>query len=399
MVNPEQALRRFFPDPKDFTFALGLVKEAVRVAHAQNPRTWSLTFGADYLRLNTGRVEVFALYPNLIHLVVDADGVPSTVKVENRDIYVSIPGAGSLDLDPGECRRRIEAVREAWYSAIRTGAESARSASYRRYHNAAAVNYLKTVLPGFPMPEWSASDEKLVDLDRDDLSELKEGFLERFHDFGHFTDKNAQYWKEEREYKEEMRALCLRTLTPELLSSGEPDDLVTGALRVLKHTLKSTGKPQNVVNWRYFDFLPKQTTPEKTIFARAFRELLIGDSPSPERVEAYVARTWPAVRRAAGGKNLWAQSRIFPTFFLMMLNPGEDIAVRTDMFELASRGLLGESILENQPFSAKEYSAVLALADAVRDHLERWGWAPQDMIDVHSFLWVGTRESPKITED
>ena len=225
------------------------------------------------------------------------------------------------------------------------------------------------------------------------LEAMKERFLARVGDFGDFHDQGSRYWAHERAYKDEFAVRCRDALTPALFASiyTAGGAAVTAAVhRLLTSRLSTTGAPQNLLSWRYFDFLRKMEDPERAAFAPAFADLLYGEGPGTQRVGRFTRVMWPVWQRIQGG-NPYALSRNFPTLFLMMLHPGHDIAVRSDMFGAAARELLGDWLLRYAPFDAVQYQAVLDFARAVRRQLEAWTWRPRDMIDVHSFLWVATR--------
>jgi hypothetical protein len=176
-------------------------------------------------------------------------------------------------------------------------------------------------------------------------------------------------------------------------AAGTPQgaQAVAAVHRLLTARLETTGAPQNLLSWRYFDFLRKMDDAERAAFAPAFVDLLSSEGPSAGRVGRFTRVMWPAWRRIQGG-NPYALSRNFPTLFLMMLYPEHDVAVRSDMFGAAARELLGDWLLRYVPFDAVQYHAVLDFARAVRRQLEAWTWRPRDLIDVHSFLWVVTRD-------
>jgi hypothetical protein len=227
------------------------------------------------------------------------------------------------------------------------------------------------------------------------LEAMKERFLARVGDFGDFQDQGSRYWADERAYKEEVAARCREALTPTLFATaGTPEGaqaVVATTHRLLTARLKTTGAPQNLLSWRYFDFLRKMQDAERAAFAPAFGDLFFGQGVSAERVGRFVRVMWPSWQRTQGG-NPYALSRNFPTLFLMMLDPAHDVAVRSDMFGAAARELLGDWLLRYAPFDAVQYQAVLDFTRAVRRELEAWTWRPRDMIDVHSFLWVATRD-------
>lgn len=237
-----------------------------------------------------------------------------------------------------------------------------------------------------------------IRLDLAGLERMRETFLSRMDDFGDFGDVPSRYHADERAYKDELVRLCNATLTPELFAARTgPEDpehdqtVIDAALKVLTTRLESTGTPQNFVVWRNIEVLRQMTGVERAVFAPALGPLLHGSSRSEDRLDAFVPVMWPIWRRIRGG-NPYAATRLIPTFFLMLRDPRNDMAVRSDLVSRLVKLLLnGETILQYQPFNGANYRRVLALAGAVRDVLQRWGWYPRDLIDVQSFMWLGTR--------
>lgn len=230
-------------------------------------------------------------------------------------------------------------------------------------------------------------------LDVTQLAHLRDVFLERTPDFGDFTESSGEYWRRERAYKDELSALCRATL-PLALFEGDVEDRTSDILAAVRHVLTARlpthNSPQNLASWRYYDWVRLLRPAERLRFVRAMGPLLYGGGASVERVDAFSAAVWPAMRRVIGG-NPYAQARLFPSLFLMLIDPDQDIAVRTDIFKRAGSLLLGRPLLRGTLFGRAEYADVLAFAGAVRRQLEAWAWCPRDLIDVHSFLWIVTR--------
>jgi hypothetical protein len=235
-----------------------------------------------------------------------------------------------------------------------------------------------------------------VTLDPIELDRMKLLFLNRMYNFGEFTDAEGHYWNQERAYKQELAEIATESLPQSLFSETNTAAgtwaVVTATNHVLQTRLRTIDLKQNLLGWRYSDFLRKIELKDARRYAIAMGTLLYGDGPSPLRAEVFTKAIWPLLR-GKSGRNPFAEARLFPTLFLMLLYPQSDIAVRTDMFEIAARTLLGHRVLRNEIFSAAEYEDVLLFSAAVRDALELWGWRPHDMIDVHSFLWITTRTS------
>jgi hypothetical protein len=237
-------------------------------------------------------------------------------------------------------------------------------------------------------------DRDVFTIDAGAMERLKEIFLERVPDFGDFRDRAGTYWASERKYTEDIARLCRSMLTPEVLESPEDE---AAAERVIRTTLQFLSRripewngSQNLLGWRYFDFLRQAEGDERTRFASAFADLLIGAGETPDRVQRFTDAMWPIWQRTEGG-NPYALSRNFPTVFLMLFEPKSDIAVRADIFGTAAKLLTTDWVLRYRPFGAEDYRRVLTFSAAIHDSLEEWAWRPRDLIDVHSFLWIVMR--------
>jgi len=243
------------------------------------------------------------------------------------------------------------------------------------------------------------SDPQPIHYDRpnpDGLARLKANFLAELDDFNSFAEHRGGYWTAEREYKDLLVALYQARLRG--LVDASPEDLedarslVTEVRSVLTKRLSDRHPAQNLMSWRFFDFLTlsRLSETDTIAFAVAFRDLLRGPGDSAERVERFNA-VFARMVGTAGP----AATRSFPTLFLMLDRPQEDIYVRTDLFTEVHRRLYGAPLFNNAPLSAAEYRAVKDTAAALRATLEAWGWRPVDMIDVHSFLWCSQDAAPQ----
>jgi hypothetical protein len=237
---------------------------------------------------------------------------------------------------------------------------------------------------------------RLPALDNAGLEHVRESFLAQVSEFGDFGDAPSAYHTLERAWRDEASALARKHLPPALFAdvsdeARQGERIVAAVLRVLTAPLRTTGLPQDVLGWRYTDFLRRMDAGERTLFAREMGPLLYGPGEAPERVEAFVSAMWPVWRRTQGERP-YALTRIFPTALLMLLHPRTGMAARTDLLARAAPILLpGATLLRYHPFGAGDYRRVLEFAGAVRAALQRWGWSPRDMMDVHAFLSIGTR--------
>lgn len=242
-------------------------------------------------------------------------------------------------------------------------------------------------------------DSQPIHYDRpnpDGLTRLKANFLADLDDFHSFAEHRGGYWTAEREYKDLLVALYQARLRS-LVDAGPGDledarSLVTEVRAVLTKRLSDRHPAQNLMSWRFSDFLTlsRLSEADTLAFAVAFRDLLRGPGDSAERVERFNA-VFARMVGTAGP----AATRSFPTLFLMLDRPQEDIYVRTDLFNEVHRRLYGRPLFSNSPLSAAEYRAVKDMAAALRTTLEAWGWQPADMIDVQSFLWCSQDAAPQ----
>jgi hypothetical protein len=232
-------------------------------------------------------------------------------------------------------------------------------------------------------------------LDSEAFDTYRETFLSRMRDFVDFSQQAGIYWTEEREYKVELVSVARVALGHEVFS-GAGKEVVervqAGLKRVLTGRLKSIRRPQNLLGWRYVEVVTSLTPSRAEKFTRALEELLYGTDPTPRRIDSFTESTWPIFSGGEKG-NPYALARIVPSLFLMLVDPESNVAVRTDMFRTAGDDLIGRQLLIREPFSGKEYEAILQFSRLVYSNLERLGWIPNDMLDVHSFLWIATRES------
>lgn len=147
-------LERLFPLREERNRAEHLLAEAIRAAHALGGARWALTLNPKYLRLNVGKVEVFALFAGRLHFVLDRTRIPRSLgTTDEPDVYASIPGSVTLNLDVDVDAEVIEQLRPAWHSAIAKAVDSASRSNYRKFHSPGVITHLRsTIAPDLPSP-------------------------------------------------------------------------------------------------------------------------------------------------------------------------------------------------------------------------------------------------------
>jgi len=228
-------------------------------------------------------------------------------------------------------------------------------------------------------------------LDSEALEAMKSDFLAAMPDFRSFAEPGKAYRYHERDQKVALTEAFQEEIAPRLGTPSETPEQAEATCQalqelLLQRKLPPSNAPQNLLNWRYVVHLGKLRGEEALTAVRLMHELLHGAGGRAERVERFAEGYWPLLHVEAGGQ---AQTRSLSTLLLMLEDPEHEIFVRTTLFNEVSERLLGHRMFDaSQPMGADDYVQVHRLADALWQAFEDWGWAPRDMIDVQSFLWV-----------
>ncbi len=229
--------------------------------------------------------------------------------------------------------------------------------------------------------------ERPMVLDRRALEHLVEDLRARYPSFTTFTDRTTTWWHDERIYKDELAAAFRQRFGDRSqVSSLLADEVMVRLLSLLRDKLPC-GEAQNLIGWRYLKLLdwPASDRAGRDAYAAAVRELISSDAPSDERVDRFIAATWPLVAKRDAAK---AWSRSIPTLLLMLQDPADEMLVRTDELRTAAKLLTGEDLFSDQPLSGLQYQRVRVFAQDVRDALTELGLDPIDLVDVQGFVYV-----------
>lgn len=224
------------------------------------------------------------------------------------------------------------------------------------------------------------------------LEEMRQRFLSHMTGFLTFTDGSGTYRRQERDYKTQLAAIFQTDLLPLLTAPPEDAaqaDMTMQALHQLL-TKRKVGEPpavQNLLSWRATEHLGRLRGAEALEAACLFRDLLSGTGDTPTRVERFNAG-YVAILARHMPSGTQGVSRSLPTLLLMLADTTHEIFVRTTLFNDVARQLGCPRPLSDEHLNAGDYQACLRLASGIRTCLQDWGWQPQDMIDVQSFLWV-----------
>lgn len=229
----------------------------------------------------------------------------------------------------------------------------------------------------------SASETRHVHIDREQFEAYQDEFRRHFPSEEPFSD--PEYIREERRYKEELCELYTLEVAPLISAAPESSaDFCDAIFALLKRPLKGLdGKPQNLMNWRYYAFAAKLDETEKIELGSAFLNLLTESEELPEEID----RCDAVIERLSADKNevhIVAMRRSLVSFVLFVADPQRYLYVKTQEFARATRELTGQNLLGK----TLNLPTIFEFARQLRDQLQAAGWSPKDLIDVQSFIWV-----------
>jgi hypothetical protein len=141
-----QIIERLAEDPDHRAACLTLLAEGIEYAHGIGGQCWAVTLTKRFVRLNVGKVEVFAIFHGDVHYVLDRSKVPARYGLgDYPDHYASIPGSVLLDVPMESLALHQDALRSAWLAAIKSATRSAAKCIYRNSHSLGVLEYLRSM--------------------------------------------------------------------------------------------------------------------------------------------------------------------------------------------------------------------------------------------------------------
>jgi len=241
---------------------------------------------------------------------------------------------------------------------------------------------------------YSGHNGNEAGLDVGELEKMRAAFLHEMGGFHSFAEPGPTYAATERAYKDELTRLFAAQIGPRVVENleGEADAiaLTKAWADVLTSKLPPDNTPQNLITWQGVDRVKKLTESAAAQFGYAFHELLAGEGAAQQRLARFIEKAG-GVLKAAGASGAAGIARLMGSCALMLQDPTSFIAIRTDLFEEALKRLKHQAF----PPSSDEPGRVqvaMTLARELEAHMrEGWAWAPKDLIDVQSFLWVALK--------
>lgn len=226
------------------------------------------------------------------------------------------------------------------------------------------------------------------------LQRYVDAFKANFPDFTSFDASDSEYRRSERAYKDRLVA-AYRDYTLQFVQAiqrgeGHADQLGLAAIQLFSDDLATPeGKwgPQNLVPWQQYAPLKNLDMPELGAFGNALADLLDESKPIEIRIDSFVAEL-RQISESADIPMPRGHLHAYTTFFLFLHDPSRHIFIKTGVFERAMAALWGGYTLSKDDFIGDDYAETQRFARMIHAALAEQGWAPNDMIDVQSFLYV-----------
>ena len=248
---------------------------------------------------------------------------------------------------------------------------------------------------GFPKPVFSVRAGDAAELNaildwyagkadpfnRAALEQYKAAFLARFPDFepDSFARREGGYYSEERGYKDALIASAQAALRSHL-SNSELGGRLLDCL---------TGKESGLLGWRTDGRIKNLRAANPGLLERLAGELAMSQEDAPQATAKFIEQAWPALSAGQDKSLPYSESRNIPSMLLALVNPLHAYGINTEPVSRVYRALYGAAAFRNQPLTAEEYAAVLAMAHDIETVMrDEWGWQPRDLWDVQGFIWV-----------
>ncbi|MGV7240629.1 McrB family protein [Caballeronia sp. M23-90] len=228
-------------------------------------------------------------------------------------------------------------------------------------------------------------------LNQEAMNTYRSRLTKTFPTFRKFGDGSEALDAGERHYKLELVDIFQREIASSLksLATDETSQARLGTELVDLFTRKlQTGESQNLVGWRYWGPLVKQTASGRSWLARLVADLLYGNGDVESRVDRFVPGLRDLLAEAVPDSGFAAMSRSVTSFFLMLSDPTEHVIIKTQEFRRALKALRSET-LANRPLTGGDYRQLRDFLFALRAALRDDGLSPRDLIDVQTFIYVG----------
>ncbi|MBB5708431.1 AAA family ATPase [Sphingopyxis panaciterrulae] len=233
--------------------------------------------------------------------------------------------------------------------------------------------------------------ENGADRFHDGMEKLRRTFIDKMPDFERFSDEEGPLYEQEIAYKREARGgFLIASAAP-----GEPAE--QRGRNVYKSLLLSTrqGLP---LGWRTQGAVAQASADLQRRFYETIARLSEIQGDELAELEG-CARELEALRDQGietlkRGEILNIAISVFGT-----RNIHDACWFKARIFDRLGKLLLGRRLFVSPRFELKDFEEYHDLVGRMREALDDWGWSPESLMDVQSFIWVAMSEEDEMADE
>jgi hypothetical protein len=137
---------------------LDFLANSINTAYVLAPDRWGLTLKKDLIRLNVGKIEVLALFPDIAHCLLDLDTIPKELWEDDRvtilenendprlGYYRSVPGSVVCDVFVEDIEGVLPLIQDSHRILIENASQTGRNPMTKKAHSPAVIDFLSSYL-------------------------------------------------------------------------------------------------------------------------------------------------------------------------------------------------------------------------------------------------------------
>jgi hypothetical protein len=153
-----EVIQNLIPEEANRRKCLNFLADSINTAYLLTPDRWGLTLKKDLIRLNVGKIEVLAFFPDIVHCLLDRDTIPKELwedeKVtilENEDdpslgYYTSVPGSVVCEVLVEDFEGVLPLIQDSHKILIENASQTGRNPMTKKAHSPAVIDFLSSYL-------------------------------------------------------------------------------------------------------------------------------------------------------------------------------------------------------------------------------------------------------------
>jgi hypothetical protein len=152
----DEVIQNLIPEEATRRKCLDLLADSINTAYVLAPDRWGLTLKKDLIRLNVGKIEVLAFFPDIAHCLLDLDTIPKELWEDDRvtiledendprsGYYRSVPGSVVCDVFVEDIEGVLPLIQDSHRILIENASQTGRNPMTRNRHSPAVIENLSS---------------------------------------------------------------------------------------------------------------------------------------------------------------------------------------------------------------------------------------------------------------